>query len=305
MPSVSHYLLVAMLRVMRRRRLYESIGGMRAGIEKTRRAGPDLPSASVRNGLDVRETSVDGHAVYTLQPKQSPQKAPAPHLLYLHGGAYTRPITRHHWRLIAELVRSTGCTATVPLYPLAPESTCRATLAHVLKVHAGLLQGGAPPSLTLMGDSAGGGMALALAQALRDGGHPMPDQMVLITPWLDVGLGHPDIAHTALRDPMLAVPGAREAGRLYAGDWPLDHPWVSPLHADPSGLPPVTMLVGTRDILGHDAQDFVEKLRAHGVPVQLHEGRDMIHVWPLLPTPEGAAARTLLARILSLSDRAF
>lgn len=297
MPSFRHHLIVAFLRLTRRKQIYASIEGMYAGVAQVRRTGPARPNQRIQARVQIALHNDGPHEVYTLRPLQASAAQP-PHLLYLHGGAYIRPITPFHWDLLADLVERTGCVATVPLYPLAPESTCEQTLEMVLRTHARLRAEASPSRLIIAGDSAGGGLSLTLALALRDRGLPQADHLALITPWVDVALTHPQISETARTDPMLAVPGAQEAGRRYAGHWPVHHPYVSPLHADLHGLPPTTLLIGTRDILCHDAQTLAGKLAAQGTPVQVHMGEGMVHVWPLLPTAEAQSARAVLAQAI-------
>ena len=293
MPSLRHHALVLVLQAMRRRRIYASVEGLQRGIAQVRRAGPAAPRAS-GPALTVQRRELAGHPVFTLAPAR-PVQPPRP-VLYLHGGGYVRPITRHHWGFLEWLVRTTGCEVTVPLYPLAPESTCLDTLAWVTAVHAQLAARHAPQAIHLMGDSAGGGLALALAQSLRDAGQPRAAQMVLLTPCVDVAVPHPAAVQTARRDPMLALAGVREAGRLYAGTLPLDHPAVSPAYGDVAGLPPMALFVATRDLLGHDTLNFAARVHQAGGALELHQGEGMVHVWPLLPVPEARVARAAIAR---------
>lgn len=295
MPSLRHHALVLLLHAMRRRRIYATAPGLHRSIAQVRRAGPALPPAPGPQLL-LRRRELAGHPIYTLAPAH-PVRVPRP-VLYLHGGAYVRPIAPQHWGFLYALVRASGCEVTVPLYPLAPESTCPETLAWVHAVHADLARQHAPEALTLMGDSAGGGLALSLAQALRDAGQPAAAQLVLITPWVDVAVSHPLAMDTARRDPMLGLEGVREAGRLYAGRLALDHPSVSPAFADPAGLPPMILFVATRDVLAHDALAYAERARQAGVALDLYRGEGLVHVWPLLPVPEAQAARQVIARRL-------
>lgn len=293
MPSLKSHAFVMLLRLIRRNRIYASAQALHQGIAQVRRAGPALPHVGMRRTLDVQTQVFAGHAVYTVRPRAGGHDH-AP-VLYLHGGAYVRPITRFHWSFIEDLVRQTGCPVTVPLYPLAPESTCLQTLDFVLRLYEHWAQN---RPVTLMGDSAGGGLALATALALRDQDRPAPARLVLITPWVDVDSQHPHLAHLARRDPMLAIDGAREAGRLYAGALPTDHPWVSPLHADLRDLPPITLLAGTRDLAHLDALELVHRAREQGNQIDLRMGHDMLHVWPLLPIPEGRQARAEIAELI-------
>lgn len=247
----------------------------------------------MRRKLRISEEQIEGRLVFTLRPTTTANQAK--HVLYLHGGAFVRPITHYHWQFLQYLVETTGCTATVLLYPLAPEDGGEAALRYVLKVYGRLMETVGAEAMVLMGDSAGGNLALASTLALRDARVASPEQVILIAPWADLSVSHPDITKIAPHDPMLAVRGLQEAGRLYAGDLSLNHPYISPLHADLYGLPPLTIYAGTHDILYPDIRALAEKARLHGNNVELIVGPDMIHVWPILPFKEGREARRNIA----------
>ena len=293
MPSLGARSFAAILRLIRRNRSLSSPEALAKAIARIRRQGPALPTAGMRRKLRIIEEMIDDRHVFTLRP--TTDAVNAKHVLYLHGGAFVRPITHYHWQFLQYLVEKTGCTVTVPLYPLAPEDSDGAALQYVLKVHRYLMETVNAEATVLMGDSAGGNLALAAALALRDTGQALPQHLVLMAPWVDVALSHPGIAAIAPIDPMLALIGLQEAGRLYAGDTPLDHPYISPLHADLSGLPAMTIYAGTHDILYPDSRALAEKARLHGNHVHLIVGPDMIHVWPILPFEEGRVARSDIA----------
>lgn len=187
-------------------------------------------------------------------------------------------------------------TLLVPFYPLAPEACCLQSVAAVAAVYRQTCEEAGRGPLALMWDSAGGGMALALWQELPRHGMRRPDSLVLNYPWVDVSMTHPDIPRVEPLDPMLAVDGLREAGRLYAGAAGVDHPLVSPLHGNLAGLPPLLLFVGSRDIACPDALLFAEKARQAGASVDLQVGDGLIHVWPILPIPEARTARDAIVR---------
>jgi epsilon-lactone hydrolase len=284
-----------LLLLMRRRRAFASIDGLMSGIAASRRKGSARPTPRMNADLDIQQETLAGCEVYTLRPRETPSAQRV--ALYLHGGAYCRPITVQHWSFVQWLSLELGLTVVVPLYPLAPESTCAATVQAVRNVHAAIVERHGPID-ALLGDSAGGGLCLALCQSLRAENEALPDRMVLITPWVDVSLANPDIPATEARDPFLAAIGLREAGRLYAGDLGVEHPLVSPLHADLAGLPPMLILVGTDDILGHDALLFAASAARGGCSVQTEVGQGMVHVWPLLPIAEARACRSTIRKFL-------
>lgn len=296
MRSIGANAVVLLLKMIRRKRIYASVSGLMKGIAETRASAPARPSERMRKALTVLVASIEGREVYTLGPRH---RAPSgKHVFYLHGGAYVRPISRQHWQFLAYLVQSAGCTVTVPLYPLAPENKCPDILRFVQHVFLRMTSSTSIGNVTLMGDSAGAGMSVALALMLRDQGLPMPAQLALITPWVDATLNHSGIPGTETKDPMLGVAGVREAGRMYAGALPVQHPFVSPAYADLSKLPAMTVFAGTHDILHHDAVLFAQKAQGQGCQVDLRLRSGMIHAWPLLPFPEAKQAREEIARLL-------
>ncbi|WP_254699019.1 alpha/beta hydrolase fold domain-containing protein [Rhodococcus sp. SGAir0479] len=255
---------------------------------------PFAPPSALGRTLDVTAaTSAAGWPVFTVAPRGA---APTARVLYLHGGAYIREITRHHWKLVGQLATA-GAAVTVPIYPLAP----RGTASHVVAGSADLAERVAKHDepLVLAGDSAGGGLALAVALALRDRGTASPAHTALISPWLDATGSHPEILEIAPRDPWLHPGGLTVAADAYRGELDREHPWVSPLSGDPAGLGPITLFTGTRDILNVDARRFRPLAAAAGVSLDFHEAQEMIHVYPLLPIPEGKKARTVLCGLLA------
>ena len=137
-----------------------------------------------------------------------------------------------------------------------------------------------------MGDSAGGGMTVAIALQLRDRGLAAPSRTVLISRWLDGSLTAPDIPALAAKDHFLAPAGLVAAGELYRGEFPAEDPRVSPINGDFSGLEPITLFSGTHDILHSDAKRFVPLAGEAGVSIDYHEAPGTLHVYPLFPIPE-------------------
>jgi len=205
-------LFLALLKLLGRRRRFESVEGLRAAVAQDRKTASAEPPASVRKRCAIGKRQVDGHDCYTLAPLSG---AGAVQLLYLHGGAHVAEISPFHWRLMAELVETTGCMAHVPIFPLAPEHTYRPAYAMVNEVYRALAAAHDARQLVLMGDSAGGGLALALAQGFAELGLPQPRDIVLISPWLDLTVSNPAIPPLEADDPWLARPGLAQAGRWW------------------------------------------------------------------------------------------
>lgn len=219
-------------------------------------------------------------------------------VVFLHGGAYIEEIARPHWRLLDYLTCEAPAECIVPIFPLAPHSKAQETVPAMGTFLGRLLQEVGPENVTLMGNSSGAGMALAAAQWIRDHDFPQPRQLLLLSPWADATLSQPEQAEIAARDPLLAIPGLIEAGRLYAGSLDVSHPYVSPLYGDFQELAPLTIFAGTRDLLFFDAVELSRKASRAGVRVDLRHRRDLPHNYPMFPTPEGREARAIMARMI-------
>lgn len=294
-PAISWRMqaVLAALALTGRKRVYTSAERLHALLQSGERAASP-PRSDAQLQVQALPAPADWRC-WRLTPAEN--TGPAERAwLYLHGGAYVRPITHWHWRLLRRLVVESGCTLIVPQYPLAPQSTCART---VVALQAAVHDWMAPYThYGVAGDSAGGGMAVALSLAQRDAGQCMARQLLLITPWLDLSLQDPECKQLATHDPMLALDGLREAGRLYAGKWPLHHPWCSPVQAELHDLPPMHLWCAERDVCTPAALRFAHAVQQTGGRATVHHGPGMPHAWPLLPAPEGWAARWELVQAM-------
>ncbi|WP_324276066.1 alpha/beta hydrolase [Blastococcus brunescens] len=201
--------------------------------------------------------------------RRSRHGAPLPARRRLH---HRLPAT--HRALATHLAAASGATVHVLDYRLAPEHPYPAALEDVLAAYWELLDRGATPGRTAVaGDSAGGWLALTAALWLRDSGDPAPAALGLISPWLDLtGSAWPDDRTDAMLRPAWLRRCAREFG---TGTDPAE---LAPLEADLAGLPPITMHVGSEEILLDDAVRLAHRARAAGVPVDLRRLDGLWHV---------------------------
>jgi epsilon-lactone hydrolase len=216
-------------------------------------------------------------------------------VVYLHGGAYVGGVHRLHWSLIADVASGSGVDVWAPIYGLAPQYQADDAIRLMHKVFQEASSAGRG---YLIGDSAGGGLALAATLAWQRSGGTPPVGLTLIAPWLDIGLRNPGIAAVEPRDPWLSPVGLRVLGRAWAAGMSADDPRVSPLFGDLTAVPPIHLYVGDRDITLPDCR----ALRDTAPPgrVGYHEEPGAVHVYPLLPVPEGRAARKdLVAHVRS------
>ena len=283
---------VALVLRATRRRTWTTAEHARRKIEAPKREAPPPRGLTRRHDVSVR--TVAGFPCWTVRPRTPAATA----AVYLHGGAYIAGIAPQHWALIGRLADA-GVRVEVPLYGLAPQHTYRDAYPFVSAVHRELAREAPPGGLVLVGDSAGGGLALGLAQELLAAGERGPDRLVLLSPWLDLTLGHPQLPEYERRDPWLARPGLVEAGRAWAGGDDPTAARLSPGNGPMAGLPPTSVLVGTREIGYPDAVDFAKAASAGGVQVELTVAEGAVHVYPLVPTPEGAAGTRAVVRAVA------
>jgi len=278
------------------KRAYSSAELTRAKVERLRlRPKPYGPPRGLERTVDISLTVDDGWPVYAVSPRGV---APTRRALYLHGGANVYQVASQHWRLVAWLAVATSTRILLPIYPLAPDGTTATVIARTTAMAQALVREVGVDGVTVLGDSAGGGMSLATAMQVRDAGGPVP-RVILISPSLDLSLSHPDVAALTAVDPWLDIPGASAAAELYRGELPIDDPRVSSLNGAIVGLGAIQLFCGTRDMLASDSRRLVAKAAAAGHPVEYHEAEGMIHVYPLLPIPEAKRARALMAEFMT------
>ncbi len=221
--------------------------------------------------------------------------ATAPVLLYLHGGGYIACSPETHRPLVSSLVRRTHARAFVPAYRLAPEHPHPAALHDALDAYHYLVDecGMVPGQIVLVGDSAGGGLALALALALRDEGAPRPAAVVAFSPWTDLAATGASLDENSDRCAMFAGDTIRRASQFYLGSADPRHPYVSPLYGDFRGLPPLLLHASYDEVLRDDAIRVAQRAQDAGVPVELRLWHRVPHVWQFFAAVLPEAAESL------------
>lgn len=190
-------------------------------------------------------------------------------------------------------------TVTVPLYRLAPEGDVEQGCAFLQTLYAELVEQVGSANITLAGDSAGGALALGQAIRYRDAGLAAPRQVIALAPWVDLTLSNPAIAHLRPLDPMLKVDEALAFGLLWARGREPRTPALSPLFADLTGLSPVHLLQGGRDILAADVEMLASALRQAGNRGAFTLAPSAFHVYPAaFWTPEAKSALRTINRLL-------
>jgi epsilon-lactone hydrolase len=245
-----------------------------AALRKGQTKASGKPPASLYKQCAVEVREVDGHQIFTVRPRGGgPVRG---QVLYLHGGGYVNPPAFLHWWFIARLVKTLGVACTVPLYPRAPEHKCKVGIAFASEVYRQLVSEHGAQKLLVMGDSAGGGLALAMLQQTETA----PVGLILNAPWLDASVSDPVQVELERRDWLLNRFTLRTWGQWWAGSRDLQDPLVSPLFGDLTRLPPTLMFCGSADILVADARRLSA---AAPDKIRYVEEDGLMHVYPFMP----------------------
>jgi epsilon-lactone hydrolase len=253
----------------------------------------DLFSGAARppKGTRCERVNIADVPVERVQPPQTRSDAT---LIYLHGGGYALGSAKGYRGLAAQLAAAAGMTALVPDYTRAPEAPYPAALDQMVAVYLQLLEDGLDPKTTvIVGDSAGGGLTLALAMALRDRGIAAPAAIGLISPWADLAIDVSGV-RPALCDPLILPSMTAEMAPHYAGSLDPTLPGISPVYGDMTGLPPIVMHTAGDDPISIDADKIEKAFAATGTGILEHRRFDNLwHVFHLQVSVLAEAAEAI------------
>ncbi len=257
---------------------------VRQGVEKMHGKLPVVPNTKfeevVANGVSgewCEPESVRGDRV----------------ILYFHGGGFQHLSAKAYRAMSSEFGRAAKACVLAVNYRLAPENRFPAAIDDGVSVYRWLLEKGiSPKSIAFAGDSCGGGMVVSVLLSVRDAGLPLPAAGVSFLPWADLEVTGETVVTKADVDDMSSMESSRMMASSYLGDASPRLPLASPIYADLSGLPPMMILVGEREVLLDDAIRLARKAAIDGVRVRLDSWPNMIHIFPLFAglAPEGRAA---------------
>ena len=273
---------------------FRTVDAETSNLQRMRKAWHGLANLLwTAGGVDTRAADIAGLNAEWFTP-ENPAKGKI--LLYLHGGAYIMGNCATHRQLVSYLARECSVRAVLPEYRLAPEHPFPCAIDDALSVYRALRdEGYAPGDIVVAGDSAGGGLTMALLLSLRDAGQPMPAGAVLLSPWLDLTASGESMQSRAEHDPWFKPADMPVIAAYYCREDELDSPLVSPVFADVTGLPPLLVQVGEDEILLSDSTRLAEKVGQAGGEVTLEVWPQMWHVFQVfvhqMPESRKAIAR--------------
>ncbi len=249
----------------------------------------------LRKGCAVEQFKVQQTSISILTPKKIKTKKV---LIYIHGGAFMYGPVGFHWQAIADIANKAGCVTWMVDYPKTPEHQALEVTENILATYQEALKRYDADRILLGGDSAGGNLLLSLALQLPALKLPFPSRLIPICPLMDMSLENPAILEVQPREVLLNVKHLQVIHQWYLGQTNSKDPLVSPLFGNLSNLPPINIFIATDDILMPDQRLFVENVSRTNTTITVHEGKDMIHAWPIFPTPEGKKARQIIINLI-------
>ena len=251
-----------------------------AGLAERRERIDAIGSASPpARDIRLEPTVANGiPAEWSLAPGSDPSRV----LLFFHGGGYCSGSIMSHRGMVTEAGRAARLRTLAVAYRLAPEHPFPAAIEDARAAYRFLLdQGILTSNIVVGGDSAGGGLTLALMIILRDAGQPLPGCGWLVSPWVDLQMTGASLDEKADIDPLISKPYLEELAMAYLAGTDPANPMVSPLRADLAGLPPLLVQVGSAETLLDDAVRLARRAGAADVRINLEIWPHMIHAWHL------------------------
>lgn len=286
MTSLRYKLFETVLRLTRANRL----------IAKTLDGAP-ARSEALPKRLKSRSERIEleGKAVWILHPKSGPSDSA---YIHFHGGAYVLGLMALHFGLAQQLSDRANVSVILPDYPLAPKAQVEEITEFANRVYDMAAQRWGEGQVKIGGGSAGGNLGLALALHRKTHGLSQPEHILLMSPWVDLEMSHPDNDGPSDEVCFSDATDLRRAAKLYAGDIPVTDPRVSPTFGDLSGLAPLSIFTGDVDLLHTDILAFAEKAKAAGILSKLAIFGEMGHIFMLYPTPDKKSALIEMSEIL-------
>lgn len=245
---------------------------------------------------DMEEQTFEAMQVFTLNDQKSlKQKV----ILYIHGGAWTNQPLSLHWLFMDKMAQSLNAKVIAPIYPKVPHFNHHDTFQKMLNFYKEILKTvESSNQLTIIGDSAGGNIALGLVQLLKQNHLPQPQDIILLSACVDMSLENPQILEYEEKDPMLASEGMEVITKIWAADKDLKDPLISPIYGDFQGLGKITHFIGTHESLYPDAIKFDEQLTEQGIDITTFVYPQMNHVFAVMPISEALDAQQKIMNII-------
>ena len=219
-------------------------------------------------------------------------------IIYLHGGAYVEEMLPFHWLMLDKITSRADVPFIIPEYPLAPFADYEDCYQKMEVFYRKVLEYYPDKKIILMGDSAGGGLALGLTMYFHSLGLKTPEKLILMSPWVDLVMDNPEIEKYIPVDPTLKYDDLSVDARFWANGTDLRDYRLSPIYGELEGIRDVSLFTGTHEFFYPDIVKFYELCKEKKIPCDLHIGEGLNHVYPAYPIPEADEAIETMVKII-------
>ncbi|EHB57656.1 alpha/beta hydrolase domain-containing protein [Mycolicibacterium rhodesiae JS60] len=253
-----------------------------------------VPDSFLLSGIKAEKTEYEGMAVWTLTPRN----ASGQYVVGIHGGSFIGQISIFHWLTYTDMARDTGATVVVPLYTLAPVGNAATDIPVMADFISAQVAAHGSDNVSVVGDSAGGNIALAALQEIVKRNGTQPHRLLLLAPALDLS----DTFENPVDDPLLGNGGGGHNNALltWAGDLDPADPLVSPIYGSLDGLPPTTVYTSSRDLLTQQALRLRDKAIAEDADFTFVLREGQFHDWTIFALPDSYRERPGIYSALGL-----
>lgn len=242
------------------------------------------PSFTMSKKYNVEPSLIDGFNVFTISKNKELNNKTI--VLYLHGGSYVYTYTAFHWQFLDRLMSDSDICLVTCDYPLAPENNYLTTSSMVYKLYLETIEKYPNNKIVIMGDSAGGGLSLVLTQMLKANAVKQPEELILLSPWLDLTMTNPLLKTIDNKDAFLDIASLSICAGYYSNNTDLTNPLLSPIYGDLELSCRVSIFSGTYDILNADMHLLNSKMKGTSTEYYYYEYPEMFHCFMLVKLPE-------------------
>lgn len=254
--------------------------------KKVRKEDVHQPKGTFFKQNQLRSFTISGSSITEVGLNKESDKL----LIFVHGGAFISGPAQHHWDAVKNIAKRSDYKIWMCNYPKAPEHTISTISDNIDLIYKRALNEFDARKISLLGDSVGGTLVSGLIQRLIKIEMGLPKQIILISPVMDASMSNPDIDQLDSIDPMLSKAGVLSAKKMCAENGDLKNEMISPLYGSFECFPTTTIFIAENDITCPDQKLAILKLKAANINFTCIEGKNMPHIWPLLPVMKEAKA---------------
>ncbi|AXT49722.1 alpha/beta hydrolase [Aquimarina sp. BL5] len=274
--SFTYYLTLSVIKIKGLKKIFSKDP---VDFEKLRKEDVYKPKGSFYNKNVTRDFKISNSLITEIGQKNNSDKL----LIFIHGGAFISGPAKHHWDTIKTITKQTDYNVWMCNYPKAPEHKISEISENINSIYNEALKNYKSNQISLIGDSVGGTLIIALIQRLITNKQQLPNKLILVSPVMDSSMTNSEIDIIDVIDPMLSKAGLLSAKRMCAGNVDLKNEMISPLYGNFKGFPETILFLGEKDITYPDQKLVVDKLKSAQVKIKVIEGENMPHIWPFLP----------------------